>query len=251
MCMCSLLTRTWACSPVLRSLLDIIFPPHCHLCKTFIPDAGQLHLCPSCSGTIRAVSSPLCTVCGIPFATSDGIDHLCGACAVALPPFTSARAATVFDGSVRDLIHRFKYDKKVHLCRPLALLSEAVTPFVAGTGAELIIPVPLHRRRLRERGFNQAVMLGRRLAKTWGIPLAVGNLRRIRWTEPQVNLTAEDRARNVRGAFALADPEEVKGRKVILVDDVYTTGSTVIECSRTLRRAGVVEVHVVTVARAL
>ena len=235
-----------------RALLDIVFPPLCHACKEFIPDAGDLHLCTTCRGEVHSVSSPLCTVCGVPFATPGGIDHPCGACLVTHPRFAAARAPVLFDGVARDLIHRFKYDKKVHLARPLALLTkEALTSFVASLSADLLIPVPLHRRRLRERGFNQAVLLCRPLAKAWNIPLVVDNLQRIRWTEPQVTLSASEREANVRGAFALADPAAVRGRKVILLDDVYTTGSTVAECSRVLRQAGAEVVYVITVARAV
>jgi len=237
---------------VLRALLDIVFPPLCHLCRSFIPGAGDLHLCPSCRAGIDAVASPLCPLCGIPFATPGGIDHVCGACLSSHPPYAAARAAVRFEGGVRDLIHRFKYDRKVHLARPLALLAqEMLAPFVAEAAAEFVMPVPLHRRRLRERGFNQAVLLGRPLAKTWGIPLVVDNLKRVRWTEPQVTLTAAEREANVRGAFALADPSTVCNRRILLVDDVYTTGSTVAECSRVLRRAGAESVRVVTVARAM
>ena len=235
-----------------KALLDIVFPPLCHACKEFIPDAGDLHLCTRCRGEVHDVSSPLCTICGIPFATPGGIDHVCGACLAIHPRFAAARAAVLFDGVARDLIHRFKYDRKVHLARPLSLLvQEALTSFTTSLAADLLIPVPLHRRRLRERGFNQAVLLGRTLAKAWNIPLNVDTLKRTRWTEPQVTLSAAEREANVRGAFALAEPAAVRGRKIILLDDVYTTGSTVAECSRVLRKAGADEIYVITVARAV
>jgi len=237
---------------VFRALLDIVFPPLCHACKEFIPDAGDLHLCLRCRGEVHDVSSPLCAVCGVPFATPGGIDHPCGACLATPPRFAAARAAVLFDGVARDLIHRFKYDRKVHLARPLTLLAqEALATFAATIGADLLIPVPLHRRRLRERGFNQAVLLGRPLAKAWNIPLVVNNLQRIRWTEPQVTLSATEREANVRGAFALAVPAAVRGKKIVLLDDVYTTGSTVAECSRVLRQAGAEGIYVITVARAV
>ena len=248
----SWLTRKWVFRQVFRALLDIVFPPLCHSCRAFIPDAGLLHLCSSCRGEVHTVSSPLCETCGIPFATPSGIDHRCGACLATPPRFASARSAVLFDGVARDLIHRFKYDRKVHLARPLTLLTEdALTSFALSSGAEFLIPVPLHRRRLRERGFNQAVLLGRPLAKQWGIPLSVDNLKRIRWTEPQITLSASEREANVRGAFALTDPAAVRGKKVLLLDDVYTTGSTVAECSRVLRQAGTETVYVITVARAV
>lgn len=236
----------------LRALLDTFFPPLCHVCRHFIDGAGEIHLCAGCREKIGAVQSPLCPVCGLPFATGNGIDHPCGHCLAARSAFDAARAATRFDGPVQELIHRFKYGNKVHLSRPLGLLTaEALSGFITAGGADWIVPVPLHRKRLRERGFNQAQLLGRVLAKQWRIPLSVNNLRRIRWTDPQIGLSADDRRRNVRGAFQVADPSQFRERRLVLVDDVYTTGSTAMECARTLKAAGAGEVLVVTVARAV
>lgn len=237
---------------LLKALLDILFPPLCHGCKTFIPDAGELHLCPDCLAQSPLISSPHCTVCGLPFLTEGGIDHRCGGCGDDPPAFAAARAAVLFAGPVRELIHRFKYGKKVQHSRPLALLAaRQLGEFAAANAADLIIPVPLHVKRLRQRGFNQAVLLGEILAKKWRLPLSRKNLSRIRWTEPQINLTAAERKQNVRGAFALKDAAAIRERRIILLDDVYTTGSTVAECARTLKKGGAEAVFVVTVARAV
>ncbi len=188
----------------------------------------------------------------MPFVTIGGSDHRCGACSLSPPRFDSARAATRFDGPIREMIHRFKYDRRVQLARPLGLItSETLAPWIALTSADLVVPVPLHVRRLRQRGFNQAILIGQVLARQWQLPLDRTCLRRIRWTEPQVNLAATERAVNVRGAFAVSAPSRVEGRRVLLVDDVFTTGSTVAECARTLKGAGAAEVRVVTVARAV
>jgi ComF family protein len=237
---------------LLKALLDILFPPLCHGCKAFIPDAGELHLCAGCLADSPVVTSPHCILCGLPFLTEGGIDHRCGGCLAEPPSFTAARAAVVFAGPVRELIHRFKYGKKVQHSRPLALLAaETLGEFVTASAADLIIPVPLHVKRLRQRGFNQAVLLGEILARKWQLPLSRKNLSRIRWTEPQINLSAEQRRRNVRGAFAVKDAADFRDRRIILVDDVYTTGSTVSECARTLKKGGAADVFVVTIARAL
>ena len=233
-----------------RALIDILFPPLCHICKTFIPDAGDIHLCAGCREKLIPLDSPLCPVCGVPFATENGINHLCGPCLSHPPAYTAARAALVFIGPVQDLVHRFKYGHKVHLCRPLGLLTAGhLAGFAAHVAADLVIPVPLHKKRLRWRGYNQAVLLGGILAKQWRLPLLRHNLRRVRWTEPQVNLAATERAENVRGAFAVTDKDAVVGKRVILVDDVFTTGSTVAECAKTLKCAGAEAVFVVTAAR--
>ena len=233
-------------------LLSLIFPPLCHHCKTFIPHAGAVHLCPDCQAKARQLTSPLCVCCGAPFLTMDGMDHCCGPCQTEPPPFQAARAAFLFSGPIKELIHRLKYQGRIQLRRPLGLLTAwHLGDFAADFQPDLLMPVPLHLKRLRERGFNQAVLLGEVLSRQWGIPLCRTNLRRIRWTEPQVSLSASERVANVRGAFALHRPAEVNGKRILLLDDVYTTGSTVRECARILRKDGkTAAVGVVTMARA-
>ncbi|KAF0221447.1 MAG: amidophosphoribosyltransferase-like [Geobacteraceae bacterium] len=238
--------------PFFAALIDMLFPPLCHLCKAFIPDAGDVHLCSGCLENNSRLSSPLCIVCGAPFFTEEGIDHLCSGCSTAPPHFTAARAAMLFEGTVKELIHRFKYDKKVQLRRPLGILAaQGLSTFASAASPDLVIPVPLHVKRLKERGFNQAVLLGEVLAGHWRLPLSRDNLRRTRWTEPQINLSVAERTSNVRGAFGIKSPCAVKGKRIILVDDVYTTGSTVAECAKTLKQSGAEKVFVVTVARAV
>lgn len=236
---------------MLKAFLDVLFPPRCHACKAFIPDAGDVHLCATCLEACTLIRSPLCKTCGMPFLSADDNDHLCGDCITEPPRFTAARAAALFAGPIRELIHRFKYNNRVQLCRPLGLLTgHQLEPFAAAISADLVIPVPLHVKRLRQRGFNQAVLLGEILAREWRLPISRCNLQRIRWTEPQINLSAAERVANVRGAFSVTEPAIFKGKRIILVDDVYTTGSTVAECARVLFRAEVAEVSVITVARA-
>jgi len=234
------------------AFLDILFPPRCHVCRSFLADPADIHLCQGCREKISTVDSPLCTICGVPFATENGSDHPCGQCLTRRRPFAGARAAARFEGPLQELIHRFKYGKKIHLSRPLGLLTAtALDDFHLSLAADYLVPVPLHRRRLRERGFNQSQLIGRVLAKSWEIPLSVHNLRRIRWTPPQTGLSAAERERNIKGAFSVARPDRFTGKRLILVDDVYTTGSTVIECAKTLRHYGAKEVYVVTVARSV
>jgi ComF family protein len=234
----------------LKSLANILFPPMCHLCKEFLFEADGVRLCPECLGKAPPLTSPLCSCCGHPFSGADSADHLCGHCLTDPPPFSAARSALLYESSTKELIHRFKYGNKVMLRRPLGLLAAShLDPFAGTFKADLIIPVPLHKKRLRERGFNQAILLGEIFSKRWGVALSRNNLRRIKWTEPQVNLGAAERAANVRGAFAIFSDKEVLGKRIFLVDDVYTTGSTAKECSRILMKAGAAEVAVLTVAR--
>lgn len=237
-------------SKLLTPLFNLLFPSICHICKEFIPDAGEVKLCPECLAKAPPLLSPKCSCCGHPFESPIGADHLCGACITDPPPFFAARAALLFEGSTRELIHQFKYSRRVMLRRPLGLLAATyLDDFAKDFEADLILPVPLHVKRLRQRGFNQAILLGEIFAKKWGVALSRNNLKRVRWTEPQVNLGAKERAINVKGAFAIDNVNEISGKKIFLVDDVYTTGSTAKECCRVLMKAGAAEVAVLTIAR--
>ncbi|MFH1026594.1 MAG: ComF family protein [Pseudomonadota bacterium] len=234
---------------LIPSLLDFFFPPLCHICRSFIADAGNIHICADCRDRMPLVLSPLCTVCGIPFAGA-GDDHICGQCLANPPHFDSARAHLLHQGPARELIHAFKYRYKTHLRRPLALLAlEGLTAFITLHRPDVIIPVPLHRKRLQSRGFNQAVLLGEVFYTHHSIPMQTGTHARIRETETQIELSGEERRRNVRGAFAVACPDAILNRRVLLLDDVMTTGSTVNECAKELKEAGALSVMVATVAR--
>lgn len=238
-------------SPLLNALADFIFPPLCHCCRTYIPNSTDIHICDECLAKMLPVTSPLCPRCGIPFK-GDGDNHLCGKCIKTSSSFLSARAAFIYDGKISELIHRFKYTPKPHLRKPLALLiAQELLPYKNEIVPELIIPVPLHKKRLRQRGFNQAVLLGELLSEKWQLPLLRFSLQRTRWTEPQVSLSALERHENVKGAFAVTDVGKIYGKRILLVDDVFTTGSTLNECARTLILAGAEEVHCVSVARAI
>lgn len=237
--------------PFLNALLDFVFPPLCHICKAFIPDAGALHICAACRDEIKIVTSPLCRICGIPFI-GPGNDHACGTCLTGQPAFDRARAAVIYEGAMRNLIHAFKYNNKTHLRRPLALLTiERLGDFIQQEQPELMLPVPLHIDRLRKRGFNQAILLGELLSREWGIPMERRTLLRLRRTEPQVTLSAGERRENVKNAFGISEKMSLEGKKILLLDDVITTGSTVEECARIVKKAGAARVSVITVARAI
>lgn len=231
------------------ALLDVFLPPICHICHSFIPNAGTLHICPACCELLPPISSPLCPACGIPFL-GVGDDHRCGACLIHPPHFDTARSAFLYEGAIRDLIHSFKYHQQTHLRYPLALLMLAVvTDIMRDHRLNLIIPVPLHRSRLRQRGFNQAVLLGRVLSHRLLIPMQFDTLARTRRTEPQVELSASERRQNVKGAFSVHKPDKIVGRRILLIDDVMTTGSTMDECANELKKAGATTVIATTIAR--
>jgi len=146
------------------------------------------------------------------------------------------------------LIRLFKYEGKVKLGR---FLSDLIIDRCLPPQFDIIVPVPLHSKRLKERGFNQSFLLAHQINKKLSLPVIADDLQRIKWTRPQVELDWRERASNVKGAFTLIDNEEIKGKEVLLIDDVYTTGSTVNECARVLKKAGAKKVYVATVARML
>ena len=232
-----------------HALLDVLIPPLCHICHSHIPNAGELHICPTCRELLPLVSSPLCPACGIPFIGAGG-DHRCGACLTHPPHFDAARAHFLYEGPIRDLIHTFKYNQLTHLRYPLALMTlEGIGEFLTDQTPHLIIPVPLHRLRLRQRGFNQALLIGSILSSRLSIPMLPDTLIRNRPTEPQIMLPAAERRTNVKGAFTVRDNDAVAGKRILLLDDVMTTGSTMNECTKELKKAGATAVIAATIAR--
>lgn len=229
-------------------LLDVVLPPLCHLCRSFIPDAGELHICLNCQKKLPLVVSPLCPLCGIPYRGA-GDDHRCGSCLTNPPHFDIARAPFLYEGPLRDMIHSFKYNRLTHLRKPLSLLALKAADDFMKHGPRLVVPVPLHHSRLRERGFNQAVLIGQTLSRHLSLPMQPDTLTRTRQTEPQIELSAAERRLNVKGAFSVGKPELVAGKRVLLVDDVMTTGSTMDECARELKKAGAEMVIAATIAR--
>jgi len=208
--------------------------------------------CGDCVGKIQYLRSPICPACGIPLPAPEGADHLCGDCLTAPKPFTAARSVAVFEGILVEAVHAFKYHHQAGLGAGLGKMMTGDS--YAGLymqGYTVIMPVPLHIRRLRERGFNQSLLLARVLAARYAIPLDFITLRRERDTEPQTMMGRQERQRNIKGAFGIVDKARVRKQIVLLVDDVYTTGSTLAECTRVLLNSGAAQVGVLTLARAV
>jgi ComF family protein len=230
-----------------RVVVDGILPPRCLACGTTVgePDA----LCGPCWAALNFFAPPWCAVCGLPFPHPMGEGAVCAACARARASWDRARAVMRYDKHSRPLVLGLKYDR-THLARALGGWMHRAGGEVL-EGADLMLPVPLHWTRLFARRYNQAGLLAHAIHAAGGPAVAPDWLVRHRRTPSQGHLGAGARARNVRGAFALRSGCSVKGRRLVLVDDVLTTGATVEECARVLRRAGAAFVGVLTLARAL
>jgi len=238
--------------PFWRALVDFFLPPKCPLCGSPVDSHSAGGPCPSCLSEIRFFSSPRCPRCGIGFSSAAERDHLCSRCLAGEWSFTAARAVGPYEGRIVEAVSRFKFGGVARLAGPLGtLLVEHVDPAFPFSDLDLVVPVPLHPRRLRERGFNQSLLLARQVSKRQSIPLDFTSLQRVRQTAPQTRLSGPERRKNVRGAFRVTAPESVAGRRVLLVDDVFTTGATIQECTESLLEAGAKEVCVLTLARVI
>lgn len=228
------------------TILEFFLPRLCLFCGAAVGEEAQVAVCPECQGRIEWVESPVCPCCGLVFDSREGPEHLCGPCQKDPPPFRRARAAAVYEGPVAEAIKRFKFGRQMAYLPVLQSWLKQPRCQELLEEADLLAPVPLHPRRLKARGFNQALLLAQGWEET---PLSREVVVRLRHTKPQIGLNPKERRENVQRAFAVPHPQEVKGKKVLLVDDLYTTGATAKECARVLRRAGASEVNVLTVAR--
>lgn len=226
------------------ALLDLVFPPCCAGCGAELATGV---LCERCAPHVERIASPRCPRCGIPFEGA-GADHLCSRCILEPPRFASAVAAFEFAGPLADGLRALKYGPRAERIEPLARLWREACP--ALPAVEVAVPVPLHPAKLRARGFNQTVQMALPLLRARGLRLDCGALVRRRPGDSQASLTLRERREAPRGAFAAtARATRLAGRRVLLLDDVMTTGATANECARVLLAAGAAEVHVAVVAR--
>jgi len=235
----------------LSAAFQFFLPPQCLCCGKFLEE-GQQGFCSNCLSEIRWIEPPFCSICGTPFISAEIENHPCGACLIHRKYFTMARALAAFEGSLQEAIHRWKYEGKTHLTPFFAeWMAEGLNRYWGLDSLDLLIPVPLHPQRLRERGFNQALLLTRELSRRTGIRYLQTILKKKKPTLPQANLSGVEREKGLKGVFDVTGKEELLGKSILLVDDVYTTGATVDECSKVLLKGGAEKVSVLTLAHAL
>jgi competence protein ComFC len=233
--------------------LGFVYPEVCQICGDERATVNEGFVCVPCRQTVRFIKPPFCERCGLPYEGDISAPFQCGNCRDVEFYFRSARSAVLTSGFMLDVIHRYKYQQALWFEPFLAdLLVRQAGPALAREGWDVIVPVPLHAAKLRERGFNQAGRLAARLSCATGIPLKTTLLRRVQPTETQTRLSREQRAGNVRDAFGPRSTRKLEGHpRAVLVDDVLTTGATTSACARVLMDMGAREVCVWTVARGL
>lgn len=247
------------------TLFFTFFPADCRICNSPLIEVSRLPVCKTCLLSLRPLQRSFCFVCGEALHTPTGVDswttdeeRRCLLCHRAEPPFERAVAYDSYEAGLRDLIHVLKFQQVRAAAAVLGRMQAETIANLEQTmpgGTIAVVPVPLHKRKQAQRGFNQAEMIASAVLKRLPLPkrfeLCTGILTRRRETGSQIGLTRHQRRENLRGAFAISDPTRILNRDILLVDDVFTTGTTASECARVLRRAGARRVWVATVARTL
>ncbi len=241
--------------PLLERILDWLYPNRCGVCHRFCDDA----ICQDCKSKWTLVTLPYCLWCGKPFEPHAKTSPLCGACLQGRYKFDYARSAVVYEGVGRETVHAFKFNRRPRLAQPMGeLMAEVMRCALSGESGllpspwqrpSMLVPVPLYPKTQRLRGYNQAELLAKVVGQILHIPVETKILVQTRPMKPQATLGEKERWENVKGAFEVTGPELVKGQIVVIVDDVMTTGATLNECAKALKRAGARQVYCLTFAR--
>lgn len=228
--------------------LDLLFPPSCSYCKG-MAGGNNSSLCVECFSQLRFIKAPYCSCCGRPFFSGND-NHLCGACLQSSWNFDKARSIFVYEKISAGLVRELKYSGDMtgletfqYLSRQSPVLDDLDVP-------DFILPVPLHIKRLRQRGFNQALLLAKELFPEEKEKIKYDILLRQRYTSTQTGLSGKERRENLKDAFIVKESSEISGRSILILDDVFTTGATVDECAKALKAAGCNRVEILTICRA-
>ena len=232
---------------LLENILNYLFPIYCCNCQNLLSSDGLV--CHECWAKLRFISEPICIKCGTPFELNivEHSDAFCPQCIAKTPKYNSARSIMVYDDVSRKIIHNFKYYDKTQLAKHFAKI--ALSNYAKISENEVIIPVPMHRLKRLFRLYNPAQILAQQIAKQTRIPCKNNILVKIKWSKPQSKLSRRQRIRNLRGSFAINNAQQIQGKKILLVDDVITTGTTSEICAALLKKAGASEVNILSIAR--
>jgi competence protein ComFC len=230
---------------VRNTLLNILFPETCPICQRPASDHTTAPVCTECWLSIIPYTGPACRKCGRPLTSDASI--ICGDCLHDEPAFSSCRSFGLYEGALRKAINLLKYHRVQRLSKPLAdILLHIKIPRI-----DAVLPVPLYKKRLRQREFNQSALIAKYSAEGLGSLLVTDALVKMRDTRPQVGLSSDERRKNMRNAFGVQNYMAIQGKDILLIDDVSTTGATIRECSRVLKKAGAGDIHVLTLAHGM
>lgn len=235
--------------PWLKNIIDVILPPRCLMCGKIL--SGENGLCETCFQKIKFISGGICQKCGHPQISGKDV----ASCPLCMNnhknPFRMQRYRVYYDENSRPLLLNFKFHDKTENAKVLAQWLYVAGHDIWQQGADVLIPVPLHRARLRHRKYNQSALLCKELSKLVNLPVDYSSLIRCKNTKPQVEFSGRNRKRNVKNAFAVKDKQSLQGKRVVVIDDIMTTGSTLKECAEELLKAGAKSVDTLTVARVI
>ena len=240
---------TFQLPSVLREMFEtaivFLYPAKCRVCEDFLGVTSMPYICANCWQDIQFLEPPWCDICGAP-----DINGLCDACATSPPRYGQLRSIALYQTTLQQAIHLFKFEKKKGFARHLIQLINAHIPADCGIATyDFILPIPIHKKRLRERGFNQATLLADGIAKAGRVRVLTNTLVRKRHTVAQSSLDREARQQNIVGAFEVLEPSMIRGKRLLVIDDVFTTGATIREAVSELWTADPTEIDVLTLAR--
>ena len=241
----------WQVPSLLRDIFEtavvFLYPARCRVCKASLEVTSIPYICANCWHDIQFLESPWCDICGTP-----NVDGRCDECAISPPRYGKLRSIALYQTTLQQAIHLFKFEKKKVFVRHLIrLMNTHIPKDCVMAEYDFILPVPIHKKRLRERGFNQATLLAKGIAETEGVPILTNALVRRRHTVAQSSLGMDARQHNIIGAFEIRKPEVIHNKRILIIDDVFTTGATVREVVNEVWKADPAEVDVLTLARAL
>jgi len=239
-----------------RGLLSLLFPANCKICQRPLGPSNFTFICKNCWDKVEWIETPHCSQCSKPLSLSPAFQDistlLCPECSRNNSYFKKIFVPTLYEGVMKKAIHLLKYNKKRGVLRSLEKIIKTYFGYVDFPSCylDLVVPIPLHRKKLKERGFNQAELIARIITKHFQIPLIKNNLQRVKATVTQTTLNKKERLKNIKGAFKVKDKDKFQAKNILLVDDVYTTGTTIKEAVKVLKEAKVKEIYVFTLARA-
>lgn len=240
---------TFQLPSILREMFEtaivFLYPAKCRVCDDFLGVGAMPYICTKCWQDVQFIKPPWCDICGIP-----DVNGLCDTCATSPPRYGQLRTVALYQTTLQQAIHLFKFEKRKVFARYLIELINAHTPVDCDIATyDFILPIPIHKKRLRERGFNQATLLANGIAEAAGVPVLTDTLVRKRHTVAQSSLDREARQQNIVGAFEVRNPKLIRGKQLLVIDDVFTTGATIREAVNELWTADPAEIDVLTLAR--